>query len=165
MQGWALQSRIHSRACRRLPSTPSGVLISQGVDSFAMKALTDQKYTVRFWVLGTCAVLLSAGSAFTFLNYIGQGIVVGDLLGLRGREADVATAQRWAIFWLSASCACFVGSSVTATLASPVYPDAPRVAKFIARLVMSATLSLVLTVLIALASFSVIAASHRSVIH
>jgi hypothetical protein len=45
-----------------------------------MKALTDQKYTVRFWVLGACAVLLSAAPAFTFLNYIGQGIVVGDLL-------------------------------------------------------------------------------------
>ncbi|MGA2456797.1 MAG: hypothetical protein ABSF85_04460 [Terriglobales bacterium] len=39
-----------------------------------MKALTDQKYTVRFWVLGAYAVLLSAASAFTFLNYIGQGI-------------------------------------------------------------------------------------------
>ncbi len=130
-----------------------------------MKALTDQKYTVRLLVLGACAVLLSAASAFTFLNYIGQGIVVGALLGLRGREADVAIAQRWAIFWLSASCACFVGSSVAAALASPIDPDAPRVAKFAARLVVSATLSLVLTVLIALASFSVIAASRRSVVH
>jgi len=130
-----------------------------------MKPLTDQKYTVRFWVLGACAVLLSAACAFTFLNYMGQGIVVGDLLGLRGREADVAIAQRWAIFWLSASCACFLGSSVTAALASPIYPDAARVAKFLARLVVSATLSLVLTVLIALASFSAIAASHRSVVH
>lgn len=110
-------------------------------------------------------MLLSAASAFTFLNYIGQGIVVGDLLGLRGREADVAIAQRWAIFWLCASCLCFVGSSVTAALASPIYPDAPRVAKFIARLVVSATLSLILTLLIALASLSVIAASHRSVVH
>ena len=135
------------------------------LDSFAMKALPDQKYTVRFWVLGACAVLLSAASAFTFLNYIGQGIAVGDLLGVGGREADVAIAQRWAIFWLSASCTCFVGSSVTAALVSPIYPDAPRVAKFIARLVVSATLSLVLTVLIALASFSIIAASHRSVVH
>ncbi len=108
------------------------------LDSFAMKALTD--HTVRFWVLGACAVLLSAASAFTFLNYIGQGIAVGDLVGVAGHEADVAIAQRWAIFWLSASCACFVGSSVTAALASPIYPDAPRVAKFIARLVVSTTL-------------------------
>jgi hypothetical protein len=130
-----------------------------------MEAVTGQKDTVRFWVLGACAVLLSAASAFTFLNYIGQGIVVGDLLGLRGREADVATAQRWASFWLMASCACFSGSSVTAALTLPIYPDAPRVAKFIARLVVAATLSIVLTALIALVSFSIIAASHRSVVH
>jgi hypothetical protein len=130
-----------------------------------MKALADQKYAVRFWVLGACAVLLSAASAFTFLNYIGQGIAVGDLYGLRGREADVAIAQRWAIFWLSTSCACLVGSSVTAALVSPIFQDASRAARFIARLVVSATLSLLLTVLIALVSFSVITASHRSVVH
>jgi hypothetical protein len=129
-----------------------------------MKAPTDQKYAVRFWVLGACAVLFSAASAFTFLNYIGQGIAVGDLYGLRGREADVAVAQRWAIFWLSVSCACFVGSSVTAALVSPIVQDASRVARFVARLVVSATISLLLTALIALVSFSVIAASHRSVV-
>src|SRR3974377_2162818 len=105
-----------------------------------MEALAGQKYTVRFWALGACAVLVSAASALALLNYIGQGIVVGDLLGLRGREADVATAQRWANFWLMASCACFSGSSVTAALTLPLYPDAERVAKFIARLVVAATL-------------------------
>jgi hypothetical protein len=130
-----------------------------------MEAFTGQKYTVRFWVLGACAVLLSAASAFAFLNYIGQGIVVGDLLGLCGREANVATAQRWASFWLMASCVFFSVASVTAAFALSIYADAPRVAKFIARLVVAATLSIVLTVLIALASFSIIAASHRSVVH
>jgi hypothetical protein len=140
-------------------------LIVQGVDSFAVEAFTGQKYTIRFWVLGACAVLLSAASAFAFLNYIGQGIVVGALLDLRGREADVATAQRWARFWQVASCACLSGSSVTAALTLPIDPDAPRVAKFIARLVVAAALSIVLTVLIAFASFSIIAASHRSVVH
>ena len=110
-------------------------------------------------------MLLSAASAFTFLNYIGQGITVGDLLGVRGREADVAIAQRWAIFWLGASCVCFGGSSVTAALVSPIYRDASLVAGFVARLVVSATLSLLLTVLIAVVSFSAIASSHRSVVH
>ena len=119
-----------------------------------MEALTGQKCTLRLWVLGACAALLSAASAFTFLNFIGQGIVVGDLLGLRGRLADVATAQQWARFWLMASCACFSGSSVTAAFALPIYPDATRVARFIARLVVAATLSIVLTVLIALVFLS-----------
>jgi hypothetical protein len=30
-------------------------------------------------------VLLSAASALSYLGYVGQGIVVGDLLGIRGR--------------------------------------------------------------------------------
>ena len=144
---------------------PSGVLIRHGVDSFAMETLINQRYTARFWVLGAGAVLLSAASAFTFLNYMGQGIVVGDLLGIRGREADVATARGWAIFWLLASCACFSGSSVMAAFALPIYPDATRAGRFFARLVVAATLSIALAVLIALVSFSIIAASHRSVVH
>lgn len=97
-----------------------------------MKALTDQRDALRFWALGACAVLLSAASAFTFLIYIGQGIVVGDLLGLRGREAHVATAQRWAIFWLVVSGSCFAGSSVTAALTSAIDPEEPRLPRFVA---------------------------------
>ena len=75
-----------------------------------MKASTDRQDVLRFWILGTCAVLLSAASAFSYLGCIGQGIVVGDLLGLRGREADVAIAQRWATYWLVASACCLGGS-------------------------------------------------------
>jgi hypothetical protein len=38
---------------------------------------------------------------------VGQGIAVGDLLGIRGREADIATIQRSAISWLMTSLCCW----------------------------------------------------------
>jgi hypothetical protein len=138
-----------------------------GVDTIfePVKSYLVKVATLRFLVLGTCAVLLSAASAFSFLSYMGQGIVVGALLGLRGREADVAAAQRWAVLWLGASCACFAGSSVTAALVSPLDPDEPRVARFLVRLVVSATLSILLTALIGWAAFSIITASRHSVVH
>jgi|SRR5271165_3192651 len=130
-----------------------------------MKASTDRQDALRFSILGTCAVLLSAASAFSYLAYMGQGIVVGALLGLRGREMDVAVAQRCATYWLLASVCCWGGSSIATALASPIYADASRVPRFLARLVLASASSIILTVLIGLVSFSIITASHRSVVH
>jgi len=130
-----------------------------------MKGFTYRQDVLRFWILGTCAVLLSAASALSYLGYVGQGIVVGDLLGIRGREADVAVAQRRATYWLVASVCCLGGSSVTATLASPIDADASPLPRFLARLVLTSISSIVLTVLIGLVSFSIITASHRSAVH
>ena len=58
-----------------------------------MKTATDREDAIRFWVL-----LPSAGAAFSCLHSMGYGITACDLIGLRGREADVAYAQRWARF-------------------------------------------------------------------
>jgi len=130
-----------------------------------MKPSTDRQDALRFWILGTCAVLLSAASAFSYLGYMGQGIVVGALLGLRGREMDVAIAQRWPTYWLVASVCCLGGSSVAAALTLPIYADASRLPRFLARLVLASISSIVLTVLIGMVSFSIITASHRSLVH
>jgi hypothetical protein len=125
-----------------------------------METATDQHDTHRVWALRAFAVLLCAASAFSYLSYMGQGIVVGDLLGLRGREADVAIAQRRAICWLAASVCCWGGASVAGALATPIYEDAPRLPRFIARLVLALMISLALVVLIGF-SFSIITAPHR----
>jgi hypothetical protein len=93
-----------------------------------------------------------------------QGIVVGDLLGLRGREVDVAITQRWAAIWLLASVCCLIGSSVAGALATPIYDYAPRLPRFVGRLVLASIVSIVLAVFIGLVSFSFITASHRPVI-
>ena len=63
-----------------------------------MKTANGQD-VLRFWVLGAIAILLSAGAAFSYLHSMGYGIAAGDLIGLRGREGDVAFARRWATVW------------------------------------------------------------------
>jgi len=93
-------------------------------------------------------VLLSAASAFTYMGCIGQGIAVGDLLGVRGHEADVAIAQRWATYWLVASACCLGASSVAAALALPIYADSSRLPRFLARLVLTSISSLILAAII-----------------
>jgi len=117
------------------------------------------------WILGSGAVLLSVASAASYFGYIGQGIVVGDLFGLRGREADVVAAQQWATYWLLASVSCLAGSIVTAAFAFPFYADASPRSRFIARFVLASIFSTALTALIVMVAFSIITALHRSVVH
>jgi len=121
--------------------------------------------SLRLWSLGCGAVLFSVASAAGYIEYVGQGIVVGDLFGLRGREADVAAAQKWATCWLLASVSCLAGSIVTAAFALPFYADASRLSRFIARFVLASIFSTVLTALIVLVAFSIITSLHRSVVH
>ena len=126
---------------------------------------TDRHDVLRSWILGTCAVLLSAASAFCYLGYVGQGIAVGDWLGVRGREPDVAIMQRWATYWLMASVSCWAAAGVTAALALPIYAEASRLPRFFARLVLTSISSLVLAVIVGWVMFSILTASHHSVIH
>jgi hypothetical protein len=129
-----------------------------------MKAVIDRQTTPHRWVLGTIAVLLSVASALSYIFYSGQGIIVGDLLGLPGREADVVLAQHRATYWLMASLGCWAGSIVAAAFALPFFADASRLARLFARFILASILSLALTVIIRVASFSVIGSLHHSVV-
>ena len=82
-----------------------------------MEASIDQRIAHRVWIPAVIAVLLSIASAFSYFGYVGQGIIVGALLGLPGRESDVAIAQHWATYWLVASLCCLTGSIVRACVA------------------------------------------------
>ncbi len=59
----------------------------------------DSEHSSHIWPI-TLAALLSIGGAWSLLFCVGQGIVVGALIGLKGREADVATAQHVATYWM-----------------------------------------------------------------
>jgi hypothetical protein len=96
------------------------------------------------------------------LLYIGQGIAVGGLIGLPGREADIAFAQHWAALWLGASRLCLGGSIVCGTFALPLYADASRVPRFIARFILASISSLALTVVIGIVTLSIITTLHRA---
>jgi hypothetical protein len=128
-----------------------------------MKAPINRTRTLRIWIPGTIAVLLSIACAFSYFGYIGQGIAVGALLGLPGREADVAIAQHRGTDWLLASLFCFTGSIVTGAVALPFpfYPDASRLSRLVARSVLVSILSVALTVFSGVVGFSIIAALHH----
>ena len=129
-----------------------------------MKTATDRQDNRRFWGLGALSVLLSAGAAFSYLHSMGYGIAAGDLIGLRGREGDVASAQRWATFWLTTAVCCLGVSSLAGALATSLYEDAARLPRLIARLTVALVVSFVLALLIGFVSFSTITSSHHSVV-
>ena len=130
-----------------------------------MKTPTDQQDARRFWGLGTLSVLFSAGAAFSYLHSMGYGIAAGDLIGVRGREGDVAFAQRWATVWLTTAVCCLGVSGLAGALTTSVYEDPARLSRLIARLMVASVVSFVLALLIGSVSFWIITSSHHSVLH
>ena len=129
-----------------------------------MKTATDRQDSRRFWGLGALFVLLSTGAAFSYLHSMGYGIAAGDLIGLRGREGDVAFAQRWATVWFTTAVCCLGVSSLAGALATSIYEDAAWLSRLIARLMVAFAVSFVLALLIGFVSFSIITSSHHSVV-
>jgi len=129
-----------------------------------MKTATDRQDARRFWGLGALSVLLSAGAAFSYLHSMGYGIAAGDLIGIRGREVDVAFAQRWATVWLMTAVCCLGVSSLAGALATSIHEDAARLSRLIARLTAALVVSFVLALLIGFVSFSIITSSHHSAV-
>lgn len=129
-----------------------------------MKTATNRQDARKFWGLGILSVLLSAGAAFSYLHSMGYGIAAGDLIGLRGREGDVAFAQRWASVWLMTAVCCLGVSTLAGALATSIYEEAARLPRLISRLMLALVVSFVLALLIGLVSFWIIASTHHSVV-
>ena len=45
------------------------------------------------WLWLILAIALPTGAAFAFMAYVANGMVAGDIIGLRGREHDISIAQ------------------------------------------------------------------------
>ena len=129
-----------------------------------MNTAINRRTTLHIWVLGSIAVVLSVASAFSYFGHIAQGLFVGDLLGLPGREGDVSLARHRAMYWLIACLACLTGSIIATALALPLFADASRFARVMARFVVASICSVALTVFIGMAAFTIITALHRSVV-
>jgi hypothetical protein len=129
-----------------------------------MKTATDRQDARRFWGLGTLSVLLSAGAAFSYFHSMAYGIAAGDLIGVRGREGDVAFAQRWATVWLTTAVCCLGVSSLAGALTTSTYESAARLSRLIARLMVALVVSFVLALLIGSVSFWIMTSSHHSVL-
>jgi hypothetical protein len=117
----------------------------------------------RIWISSAIATPLSIASAFSFFGYIASGMDVGDLLGVPGRESDVAMAQHEAGSWLLASVCLLTGAIFMTTFALPFYENATRIPRTIARFVIASILCLGVTVLIAVVGFSIIRLTAVSV--
>jgi hypothetical protein len=115
----------------------------------------------RVWIPGSIAVLLSIACAFSYIAYMGQGIIAGALLGLPGRQGDVAFAQHRAAYWFLASLFCLIASAATGTIALPFYSDASRRSRLIERFILASIFSVIFTVLVGIVAFSAMTALHR----
>jgi hypothetical protein len=123
----------------------------------------DRLIKRRIWIAAAIATPLSIASAFSYFAYMAQEIVVGALLGLPGRESDVAIAQHRAWQSLLASVCFLTVSIVTTTFTLPFYEDASRISRTTARFVMASILCLGITVLIGVVAFSIITVTGVSV--
>jgi hypothetical protein len=128
-----------------------------------MEATINPTNNLRIWASGALALLLSIACTFCYFGYMGQGIAIGDMIGLPGREADIALAQHRANYWLMACLFCFTTSIVTGTVVFPFpfYRDASRLSRMVARFMLASILSLALTVFVGVVAFSVLTALHR----
>lgn len=129
-----------------------------------MNTATDRQDDRRSWGWGALFVLLSAGAAFSYLHSMGYGIAAGDLTGLRGREGDMAFAQRWATIWLMTALCCLGLSSLAGVFATSIGSEAARQSRLIACLTAALVVSFVLALLIGFVSFSIITSSHHAVV-
>jgi hypothetical protein len=106
------------------------------------------------WVRAIAGACLSAASALAYLAYMAQGIVVGALIALPGREQDIVTAEQRGTYWFVVSLFC---QSMMIVVIAPLIPfasDEKPVTRLIVRVVFGAVVSLPLTVLVGIVMFT-----------
>ena len=113
------------------------------------------------WVRATASACFSAASAFAYLAHMAQAVLVGALIGLPGREQDIAAAQQRSTCWLVVSLSC---QSIMIAAITPLIPfasDEKPVTRFIVCVIFAAVVSLPLTLLVGVVMFAVSAGLHR----
>jgi hypothetical protein len=92
---------------------------------------------------------------------VGQGIVVGALIGLPGREQDIAIAQQRSTYWLFVSLFCQAAMIAAIAPLMPFASDEKPVTRFIVRGIFAGFFSLTLSLLVGMVMFSVGVGFHR----
>jgi len=92
---------------------------------------------------------------------VGQGIVVGALIGLPGREQDIAIAQQRSTYWLFVSLFCQAAMIAAIAPLMPFASDEKPVTGFIVRGIFAGFFSLTLSLLVGMVMFSVGVGFHR----
>ena len=87
---------------------------------------------------------------------IANGIVVGDLIGLRGRERQIALAQHRASLWLGTSVAFEMGAALAVFSLLGIGSDSDPWPRYLARGIVATLLALAVTFLLETLIFRVV---------
>src|SRR5450432_2773431 len=108
---------------------------------------------IATWIVACLAGAFSSVAALAYLFYITNGIVAGALIGLAGRETDVAVAQHHAIVWLVV-CAVFQFGAVIALFSLLGFgAEADGLVRLASRGLVATVLSCVTTFVVAVVMF------------
>jgi hypothetical protein len=98
------------------------------------------------WLL---AVGFAATATVSYAGHVGNGITAGALVGLPGREGDVAKLQQYALSWLAAAVMFQAGVAVGLYFLLDVFADAARWPRLVGRSVVAVLMSFPFTFLVA----------------
>ena len=108
---------------------------------------------VARWIVACLAGTFSTVAALAYLFYMANGIAAGAIIGLPGRETDVAVAQHHATVWLVVS-AMFQFAVVIALFSLLRFgAEADRLVRLASRGLVATLLSFVTTFVVGLAIF------------
>ena len=100
------------------------------------------------WLLWLLAVGFAASAALSYCGYVGNGIAAGSLIGLPGREGDVAKAQQYAGLWLGAAVMFQAGVVLDLYFLLGFSADAIRPSHFMVRALVAVLISFPFTLLV-----------------
>ena len=108
---------------------------------------------IATWIVACLAGTFSTVAALAYLFYMANGIVAGAIIGLPGREMDVAVAQHHAIVWLVV-CAVFQFGVVIALFSLLRFgKEADRLVRLASRGLVATFLSCVTTFVVGVVMF------------
>ena len=121
-----------------------------------MEIATLSKPRVSALVLWVLTALFAAGAAFAYFAFMANGLVVGALIGMSGRGADIAGAQRHAVLWLTAFAVFQIGVVTSLFSLLRFGADAAPVVRFVSRLITAVLLSAPATLMMGVLAASVL---------
>lgn|SRR5512146_681647 len=98
-----------------------------------------------WWRVASAAICAFA-AAFAWIAYLSNGIVVGALIGLPGREADIAEAHHRAIFSMALALLAQLGTVLSLSILLTIGAEFPRFPRILARGCIASLLSIPVTV-------------------
>lgn len=103
---------------------------------------------IPIWLRWIVSAALPILASLAFMGCMGNGIVAGALIGLAGREADVAVAQRNAIFWFTVSAVLQVAFALWVFSMLRIGEEATPILRYISRAAVAVLLSFPITLIV-----------------